>query len=123
MSSGERRVVRRAYGRWPGMTGQLWADVHSDSNSTRDLKAPTAAPTGPEVAEIGSPFGLGRPSPTSSLRAAIGGGLRHPRAQPQGTSAVIEMKTGDIWTLRDGKVSTLETFRGAREPSKPPGCR
>jgi ketosteroid isomerase-like protein len=32
------------------------------------------------------------------------------RAQPKGTSAVIEIKVGDVWTLRDGKVSTLETF-------------
>ena len=32
------------------------------------------------------------------------------RAQPKGSSAVIEIKTGDVWTLRDGKVLTLETF-------------
>ena len=32
------------------------------------------------------------------------------RAQPKGSSAVIEIKTGDVWTLRDGKVLALETF-------------
>ena len=32
------------------------------------------------------------------------------RAQPKGTSAVIENKVGAVWTLRDGKVLTLETF-------------
>jgi ketosteroid isomerase-like protein len=32
------------------------------------------------------------------------------RAQPKGTSAVIEIKTGDVWTIRDGKILTLETF-------------
>jgi ketosteroid isomerase-like protein len=31
-------------------------------------------------------------------------------AQPKGASALIEIKTGDVWTLRHGKVLTLETF-------------
>ena len=32
------------------------------------------------------------------------------RAQPTGSSAEIEIKIAHVWTLRDGKVLTIETF-------------
>ena len=45
------------------------------------------------------------------------------RAQPKGTSAVIEIKTGDVWTLRDGKVLTLETFPQREKALEAAGLR
>ena len=32
------------------------------------------------------------------------------RARPKGSSAEITIKVADVWTIRDGKVLTLETF-------------
>jgi uncharacterized protein len=32
------------------------------------------------------------------------------RAQPKGSSAEIEIKVAAVWTFRDGKVLTIETF-------------
>ena len=45
------------------------------------------------------------------------------RAQPKGSSAVIEIKTGDVWTLRDGKVLTLETFPQREKALEAAGLR
>ena len=45
------------------------------------------------------------------------------RAQPTGSSAEIEIKIAHVWTLRDGKVLTIETFPKRERPSKRPGCR
>ena len=45
------------------------------------------------------------------------------RAQPKGTSAVIEIKTGDVWTLRDGKILTLETFPQREKALEAAGLR
>ena len=44
------------------------------------------------------------------------------RARPKGSSAEIEIRTGHLWTFRDGKVLSLDCSRSPRRPSKPPGC-
>jgi ketosteroid isomerase-like protein len=34
----------------------------------------------------------------------------HQRARPRGSSAVVELRAGHLWTLRDGKAVRLEIF-------------
>jgi ketosteroid isomerase-like protein len=44
------------------------------------------------------------------------------RARPKGSSAEIEIRTGHVWTIRDGKVVSMRMFPQPEKASKPPGC-
>jgi ketosteroid isomerase-like protein len=114
MSEENIEIVRRAYGSlarrdWDG----LWADAHPDFELHTQLQG---SYRGPEEAQR---FVEDRIAAFESWEAEPEEFFESDdqvvvfvtqRAQPKGTSAVIEIKVGEVWTLRDGKVSTLETF-------------
>jgi ketosteroid isomerase-like protein len=107
-------IVRRAYGSlarrdWDG----LWADAHPDFELQTQLQG---SYRGREEAQR---FVEDRIAAFESWKAQPEEFFESDdqvvvfvtqRAQPKGTNAVIEIKVEDVWTLRDGKVSTLETF-------------
>jgi ketosteroid isomerase-like protein len=45
------------------------------------------------------------------------------RARPKGSSAEIEMPTGQVWTLRDGKVRSMRMFPAPEEAFEAAGLR
>ena len=45
------------------------------------------------------------------------------RARPKGTSAEIEIRTGQLWTFRDGKTASMQLFPDAEEALKAAGLR
>ena len=114
MSQENVEIVRRAYESlarrdWDG----LWAAAHPDFQLHTQLQG---SYRGPDEAQR---FAEDRFAVFESWEAEPDEFLESgdqvvvfvtQRAQPQGTSAVIEIKTGDLWTLRDGKVLMLETF-------------
>ena len=114
MSQENVEIVRRAYeslGRrdWD----RLWADAHPDFVLQTQL---VGSYRGPDEAQS---FAEDRFAAFESFEAEPEEFFESDdqvvafvtiRAQPKGTSVVIERKTGDVWTLRNGKVSKLETF-------------
>ena len=114
MSAENVEIVRRAYESlarrdWDG----LWADAHSDFQLHTQLQGSYRGPDEAQrfVEDRLAVFESWKAEPDeffeSGDQVVV---FVTQRAQPKGTSAVIEIKTGDLWTLRDGKVSTLETF-------------
>ena len=114
MSQENVEIVRRAYESlarrdWDG----LWAAVHSDFQLHTQLAGSYRGPD--EAQRFAEDRFVAFESFTAEPEEFFEGDDRvvvfvTQRAQPKGTSAVIEIKTGDLWTLRDGKVLTLETF-------------
>ena len=114
MSEGNVEILRRAYGSlaqrdWDG----LWADVHPDFELHTQLQGSYRGRDEVQrfVEDRIGTFESWKAEPEeffeSDDQVVV---FVTQRAQPKGTSAVIEIKVADVWTLRDGKVSTLETF-------------
>jgi ketosteroid isomerase-like protein len=43
------------------------------------------------------------------------------RSRPKGSSAMVEVRAGHLWTMRDGMAVSCEIFPSVRRPLKPRG--
>jgi ketosteroid isomerase-like protein len=114
MSEENIEIVRRAYGSLAGRDWDgLWADAHPDFELHTQLQGSYRGRDEVQrfVEDRIGTFESWKAEPEeffeSDDQVVV---FVTQRAQPKGTSAVIEIKVGEVWTLRDGKVSTLETF-------------
>ena len=127
MSQENVEIVRRAYESlarrdWDG----VWADAHSDFHLHTQL---AGSYRGPDEAQrfIEDRFAAFESFTAEPVEYFEGDDqvvvFVTQRAQPKGSSAVIEIKTGDVWTFRNGKVLTLETFPQREKALEAAGLR
>jgi len=120
-------IVRRAYGSlarrdWDG----LWADAHPDFELHTQLQGSYRGRDEAQrfvedrIAAFESWIAEPEEFFESDDQVVV---FVTQRAQPKGTRAVIEIKVADVWTLRDGKVSTLETFPQREKALEAAGLR
>jgi ketosteroid isomerase-like protein len=114
MSQENVETVRRRYRAldrrdWDG----LWREVHPDFELQTQLQGTHRGPDEAQrfIEDQFAAFESLKLDPEKFFESAdqVVVFLVH-RARPQGSSAEITIKIGAVWTLRDGKVLTIETY-------------